>query len=191
PDTTAAARSCRLTSYPARELALGHASLQGFTLVVQLLRFGQGDRHLGDPVLEIQLERHDGEPLAARAADQLADLMCMEPRLGSGQAKSLLEVIPRPIFAVPTRRSGGTGRRAAFRAQWAQARGGSSPPFGILVSRQLPLHVHRPRVDPTAQAAHLREPRGLEDLERLERAGAVVAVRHDVRVIVELAQARG
>ena len=28
-------------------------------------------------------------------------------------------------------RSGGTGRRAAFRAQWAIARGGSSPPFGI------------------------------------------------------------
>src|SRR5258707_14217271 len=36
------------------------------------------------------------------------------------------------IFAVPqTRRSGGTGRRAGFRSQWAQARGGSSPPFGI------------------------------------------------------------
>src|ERR1051325_5672022 len=28
-------------------------------------------------------------------------------------------------------RSGGTGRRAGFRSQWAQARGGSSPPFGI------------------------------------------------------------
>ena len=29
-------------------------------------------------------------------------------------------------------RSGGTGRRAGFRSQWAQARGGSSPPFGTL-----------------------------------------------------------
>ena len=27
-------------------------------------------------------------------------------------------------------RSGGTGRRAAFRAQWALAHGGSNPPFG-------------------------------------------------------------
>src|SRR5436309_9403645 len=34
-------------------------------------------------------------------------------------------------FPAPPRRSGGTGRRAGFRSQWAQARGGSSPPFGI------------------------------------------------------------
>src|SRR6266513_4186265 len=53
-------------------------------------------------------------------------------RGGSGQAKSCLEVIRPSIFAVPrTRRSGGTGRRAGFRSQWAQARGGSSPPFGM------------------------------------------------------------
>src|SRR5204863_5014302 len=35
------------------------------------------------------------------------------------------------ILRSPIRRSGGTGRRAGFRSQWAQARGGSSPPFGI------------------------------------------------------------
>src|SRR5207249_3497837 len=40
------------------------------------------------------------------------------------------------LFAVPTpSRSGGTGRRAGFRSQWAQARGGSSPPFGIPTRR--------------------------------------------------------
>ena len=45
-----------------------------------------------------------------------------------------LRALPFPrgsnTFRLPCR-SGGTGRRAAFRAQWAQARGGSSPPFGI------------------------------------------------------------
>src|SRR5437762_14183029 len=34
-------------------------------------------------------------------------------------------------FPAPPSRSGGTGRRAGFRSQWAQARGGSSPPFGM------------------------------------------------------------
>ena len=35
------------------------------------------------------------------------------------------------VFAL-TRRSGGIGRRAAFRSQWEQSRGGSNPPPGIL-----------------------------------------------------------
>src|SRR2546425_11222444 len=39
--------------------------------------------------------------------------------------------MPPANIAVPARRSGGIGRRAAFRAQWAQARVGSSPTFGI------------------------------------------------------------
>lgn len=34
-------------------------------------------------------------------------------------------------YNVPSGRSGGIGRRAGFRILWAQARGGSSPPFGI------------------------------------------------------------
>jgi SsrA-binding protein len=38
---------------------------------------------------------------------------------------------PARYFA-PSCRSGGTGRRAAFRAQWAQARAGSSPAFGTV-----------------------------------------------------------
>jgi hypothetical protein len=51
--------------------------------------------------------------------------------------RSILSVLPLTLpvrrgYLLPPRRSGGTGRRAAFRAQWAQARGGSSPPFGIL-----------------------------------------------------------
>ena len=33
------------------------------------------------------------------------------------------------VFAL-TRRSGGIGRRAAFRSQWEQSRGGSNPPPG-------------------------------------------------------------
>ena len=36
----------------------------------------------------------------------------------------------------PLRRSGGTGRRAGFRSQWVQARGGSSPPFGTTEGRR-------------------------------------------------------
>ena len=42
-----------------------------------------------------------------------------------------LELYHRLYSAFPTGRSGGTGRRAGFRSQWAQAHGGSSPPFGI------------------------------------------------------------
>ena len=33
-----------------------------------------------------------------------------------------------------TRRSGGIGRRAAFRSQWEQSRGGSNPPSGTTLS---------------------------------------------------------
>src|SRR5947208_5741433 len=58
-----------------------------------------------------------------------------------------------------------------------------------LVSRQCRVHVHGPRIDPAAQAAHLREARRLQDLERLERTRAVVAVGHHLAVTVQLAQA--
>src|SRR2546429_4425822 len=56
------------------------------------------------------------------------------------------------------------------------------------VPRQCGIHVHGPRVDSTPQAPHFRKARGLEDLERLERARAVVAVRHDLVVTVQLSQ---
>src|SRR5574342_1267537 len=99
------------------------------------------------------------------------------------------------------RRSGGTGRRAGFRSQWAQARGGSSPPFGTagyrlsaigyqLVAREARFHLPRPRVDPPVQTAHLRKPGGPEDFDRLQRSHSVVTVGDDVGMAVQLAQAR-
>src|SRR2546425_9778185 len=54
----------------AGELPLFGPALQLLALVVQLLRFGERDRDLGDAVLEVQLERDDGEALTARAADR-------------------------------------------------------------------------------------------------------------------------
>src|SRR5439155_14042743 len=67
------------------QLPLLGSTLQVLALVVQLLRLGERDRHLGDAVLEIQLERHDGESLAAGAADQLADLVSVEQQFaGAG-----------------------------------------------------------------------------------------------------------
>src|SRR2546422_5742151 len=61
-----AARSRPFPLDAPRELPLRHAPLQLFPLVVLLLRLGECDRHLGEPVLEVQLERHDGESLATR-----------------------------------------------------------------------------------------------------------------------------
>src|SRR5512144_2403922 len=100
------------------------------------------------------------------------------------------------------RRSGGTGRRAGFRSQWAQARGGSSPPFGTgkshqpsaigrqLVTWNFRLHLRRPRVDPPLQTAHLRKPGGPEEFDRLQRSHSVMTVGDDVGRAVQLAQTR-
>src|SRR5439155_20280607 len=71
--------------------------------------------------------------------------------------------------------------RAAAR-QWR-------PPISIPWQRR--VDVHRPRIDPAAQAAHLREARCLEDLECLERARPVVAMRHHLAVPVQLAEPVG
>jgi hypothetical protein len=37
------------------------------------------------------------------------------------------------IISITTCRSGGTGRRAAFRAQWEYSRAGSNPAFGTMI----------------------------------------------------------
>src|SRR5438105_5456726 len=102
----------------------------------------------------------------------------VKPRVDLG----LYRALDSP-FRTP-RRSGGTGSRAGFRSQWAQARGGSSPPFGTtrldvqtstrlvsrrLVSRNPRIHVARPRIDASRQAAHVRESRSFENFPRLER----------------------
>ena len=47
------------------------------------------------------------------------------------QATVRVDFAPSCPYLFRSRRSGGIGRRAAFRAQWAYARGGSSPPFGM------------------------------------------------------------
>src|SRR5438876_597954 len=67
------------------QLALLGAPLQFLSLVVLLLRLGESDRHLRDAVLEVQLERDDGQSLAAGGADELADLARVQQQLtGAG-----------------------------------------------------------------------------------------------------------
>src|SRR2546422_3608593 len=61
-----------------------------FRSVVLLLRLGECDRHLGEPVLEVQLERHDGESLATRAADELADLLRVEQQLAGARGRRVV-----------------------------------------------------------------------------------------------------
>src|SRR5207237_10808591 len=81
----AAARSWALALDAAGQLPLRHAAFQVFALVVQLLGLGERDRHLGGAVLEVQLEWDERESLAARAADELADLVCVQQQLaGAG-----------------------------------------------------------------------------------------------------------
>src|SRR2546428_9887866 len=55
------------------------------------------------------------------------------------------------------------------------------------VSRHLRIDVHRPRVNAALQAADLGKARGSKDLEGFEGARAVMAVRDDLGVGVELA----
>ena len=52
-------------------------------------------------------------------------------RTAAGRCRPFDFTMPGFYHSTRTRRSGGTGRRAGFRSQWAQARGGSSPPFGM------------------------------------------------------------
>src|SRR5207249_1094712 len=73
-----------------RELPLRLAPLQLLPLVVLLLRLGERDRHLGESVLEVQLERHDGESLATRAADELADLLRVEQQLAGARGRRVV-----------------------------------------------------------------------------------------------------
>src|SRR3954469_6078565 len=110
------------------------------------------------------------------------------------------------------RRSGGTGRRAAFRAQWAQARAGSSPAFGMrrapgfeminppkrlmlsegffcpampfpcLIARHTRSPPLGPGVDPARQAPNPIEPGALQNPERFHGPGSVVAERDNLSV---------
>src|SRR2546423_14506334 len=63
------------------------------------------------------------------------------------------------------------------------------PPAVRSVPRQAWVNIHRPRIDSAAQAAHPRETRRLEDLQRLERTRPVMAVRHDLAMTVQFAEA--
>src|SRR2546426_2538097 len=53
------------------------------SLVMRALRARERDRHLGDAVLEVQLERNQREAALRGAADQLADLDRKSTRLNS------------------------------------------------------------------------------------------------------------
>src|SRR4029079_10102217 len=58
--------------------AIGFAALDGFTLVVRLLAFGQSERNLDVTVLEINPGRHDVHGTFDRPANQLADLLAVK-----------------------------------------------------------------------------------------------------------------
>src|SRR5437773_9626344 len=89
----------------AGELPLFGPALQLLALVVQLLRFSERDRDLGDAVLEVQLERDDGEALAARATDQLADLVCVEEDRKSTRLNSSHITISYAVFCLKKKKN--------------------------------------------------------------------------------------
>src|SRR5918911_1607191 len=62
----------------ARDLALGVAPALRVALVVQLLPLAERDRDFRDAALEVQLERHECQPLALHGADQAPDLAPVE-----------------------------------------------------------------------------------------------------------------
>src|SRR5438105_13502040 len=73
-----ACNQCRRSALRAQQppaLALPGALLLGLALVMQLLAAGERDFDLGAALLvEIELERHDGHPLALDRAAELVDL---------------------------------------------------------------------------------------------------------------------
>src|SRR5205807_7726096 len=126
-----------------------------------------------------------GDGSRAALADSARSKLCprseakIETRSGWVKPRVDLELYRGVDSPFQIRRSGGTGRRAGFRSQWAQARGGWSPPFGIgrwSVPRHGLIHVDAPGVDAALERAHLREPGPFENLQRLQGVQAVLAV---------------
>src|SRR5438874_4100672 len=107
----------------------------------------------------------------------------VKPRVDLGLYRALdspFRSLAEVVELVDALASGASGRKPV----------GVRVPPSASVPRQRRIHVHRPRIDPAAQTSHLRETRRLQDLERLQRARAVMAVCDDLAVAVELAQTR-
>src|SRR5438552_3796612 len=74
----------------ARQLPFGRAPPQVFALVVQLLRAPQRDRYLGETILEVQLERDEGEPLLRGRADELTDFVFVQQQLAGARGRGVV-----------------------------------------------------------------------------------------------------
>src|SRR5437667_6873629 len=73
------------------EVAAGVALGDGAALVIRLLALGDANLELRHPVADVELERHEREPLRLGAPDQLGDLVAMEEQLAR---PSRLVVVP-------------------------------------------------------------------------------------------------
>src|SRR5262245_42641931 len=71
----------RARFYRRARLSFHFALTERLALVVRLLAFGQRQLHLHPPILEIELERHEREPLLRHLADHLANLIAMQQQL--------------------------------------------------------------------------------------------------------------
>src|SRR6266487_79828 len=120
-------------------------------------------------------------------------------RGASGEEHATAAVAPRTRIPTPMERTL-TGfslwshplRRQVLRLCYSrQTKRGRDEPLRQSVPRNGWVHRDAPRINPAFQAPHLREARRPQDLERLHRAHAVVAVRDDLGVTVELAEALG
>ena len=66
--------------YP-RDLALLFAAPDVVALVVLVLPLGQAEEDLGEAVLEVHLERDQGDPLGGQGLTQLLELLLVEEEL--------------------------------------------------------------------------------------------------------------
>src|SRR5215831_14337127 len=91
--STRAVRTARLVCIGASSLAsflhrrarfpLCFAALDRLTLVVRFLAFGQADRHLDAPVLQVHPHRDERHAALDRLADQLADFLAVQQQLAA------------------------------------------------------------------------------------------------------------
>src|SRR2546430_550634 len=86
---TGAARSSRRGA-PAVPRESARPPPQVFALVVQLLRAPQRDRYLGETILEVQLERDEGEPLLRGRADELTDFVFVQQQLAGARGRGVV-----------------------------------------------------------------------------------------------------
>src|SRR5829696_2880007 len=88
---------------------------------------------------------------------------------------------------------GGTRTRTGLRPLRPERSASTSSTTSAKGENLIPRHPYfnpiRPRVDSPSETAHTGKPGPLQHRERLHRADPVMAVGHDLRVTIELAQA--